>query len=217
MSKPFVCKEMVSPAINIHTTDGSGAVGLDQNAISPAAVVRVSTNLFSKPIQITNDATVEIKLDGGNIFHTASNGNISDVASGTISEAAAFTTQSSLFVTRLPTTVSPAAATYNQFDNTSAPGIQELSRINIVPAAGGTTINSIIVNPGNPNRDGQEIWFQNIGADNLTFTNLSGAGTVGGLIRTAGATYVVPPGGGVSLMFDETVDAPNGQWLVRGI
>jgi hypothetical protein len=216
MAKPFICKEMISPTISIHTPAFDGSILLDPTDVG-SNVVQVKTNLFNKNIVLSNDPTAEIKLAGGNIFHTASNGNISDVASGTLSEVAAFTTQSSLFVTRLPTTVSPAAAVYNQFDNTACPGVQELSRVNIVPAAGGTTINSIIVNPGNPNKDGQEIWFQNIGADNLTFTNLSGAGTVGGLIRTPGASYVVIPGGGVSIMFDETVDSPNGQWLVRGI
>lgn len=216
MSKPFICKEMLSDTVSIHTTAFDGSILLDPTDVG-SNIVQVKTNLFSKNIVLSNDPTAEIKLTGGNIFHTASNGNISDVAGGTISEVAPFTTQSSLFVTRLPTTVSPAAATYNQFDNGSAPGIQQLSRINIVPAGGGTTINSIIVDPGNPNRDGQEIWFQNIGADNLTFTNLSGAGTVGGLIRTPGASYVVVPGGGVSMMFDSTVDSPNGQWLVRGI
>ncbi len=216
MSKPFICKEMLSDTVSIHTTAFDGSILLDPTDVG-SNIVQVKTNLFSKNIVLSNDPTAEIKLAGGNIFHTASNGNISDVAGGTISEVAAFTTQSSLFVTRLPTTVDPAAATYNQFDNVSCPGINELSRVNIVPAVGGTTINSIIVDPGNPNRDGQEIWFQNIGADNLTFTNQSGAGTVGGLIRTPGASYIVLAGGGASIMFDSTVDSPNGQWLVRGI
>lgn len=216
MSKPFICKEMLSDTVSIHTTSFDGSILLDPADIG-SNIVQIKTNLFSKNIVLSNDPTAEIKLAGGNIFHTASNGNISDAAGGTISEVAAFTTQSSLCVTRLPTTVDPAAVTYNQFDNVSCPGIQELSRINIVPAVGGTTINSIIVDPGNPNRDGQEIWFQNIGANNLTFTNQSGAGTVGGLIRTPGASYIVLAGGGVSIMFDVTVDAPNGQWLVRGI
>lgn len=216
MSKPFICREMISDTVSIHTTAFDGSILLDPTDVG-SNVVQIKTNLFSKNILLTNDPTAEIKLEGGNIFHTASNGNISDVAGGLISEVAAFTTQSSLFVTRLPTTVDPASAVYNQFDNTSCPGIAQLSRVNIVPAIGGTTINSIIVDPGNPNRDGQEIWFQNIGANTLTFTNLSGAGTVGGLIRTPGISYIVLPGGGVSMMFDETVDSPNGQWLVRGI
>jgi hypothetical protein len=205
----------------MHTTDGSGSVILDQAPAIPGdPVVTVKTNLFNKPILLTNDPTVEVKLDGGNVFETATNGNISSVAGGSISEQAALVLQSSLFVTRLPTTVNPAAPLYNQFDNGSCPGIAELSRVNIVPDALGTTINSIITNPGNPNVDGQEIWFQNLGTaagQTLTFTNQSGAGTVGGLLRTSGVAYVVPAGGGVSMMFDSTVDSPHGQWLVRGI
>lgn len=219
MSKPLVVAELVSPAINMHTTLGSGAVVLTDTPALLGPVVSISTNLFNKPIVLTNDPTAEVKLDGGNVFVTASNGNVGVSAGGSISETAAFTRQSMLVVTRTPTTVDPAAAVYNQFDNGSAPGIAQLSRINVVPDALGTTINSIVVNPGNPNQDGQEIWFQNLGSapgQTLTLTNLSGAGTAGGLLRTSGVGYVVQPGGGVGIMFDETVTA-DGAWLVRGI
>lgn len=216
MSKPFLCKEMTSDSISIHTTASDGSILLDP-ADAGSNVVQIRTNLFNKNIVLSNDPTAELKLAGGNIFETASNGNVS-VVTNQCSELAATVAQSMLTVTRSGT-LDPADALYNQFDNTSLGGLQELSRVNINPAALGTTINSIVLQPGNPNPDGREIWIQNIAPPlgaSLSLVNESGAGTAGGLIRAPLPIYVIPPGGGVSIMFDSTVTA-DGEWLIRGI
>ncbi len=79
----------------------------------------------------------------------------------------------------------------------------------------GTVIDSIITDIPNP--DGAPLWIANIGTgvgQILTLANLSGAGTVGGLIvGPALSDYVIPAGGGVAICFSATVNA----WLVQGL
>lgn len=214
MSKPLVVSDIVSPAINIHTTDNSGAVVLDQ-AEALNNIVTVRTNALAKNIRLTNDSTVEVKLTGGDIFLTASNGNVSSSASQVLEFGAGFVFQTMLTVGNVGA-LNPANALYNELNNTDIPTLRVLSRVNINPAALGTTVNSLFIDAGNPNIDGREIWIQNIGTaagQTLTLNNLSGAGTVGGLFRTPVPAFAIPAGGGVSIMFD----SGQNEWLVRSI
>jgi hypothetical protein len=114
-------------------------------------------------------------------------------------------------------TVSPAASVYNELNGTNAPGLDASSRLNLAPPAGGTVVNSIVLNTGN--QDGRQLWIQNInapGGDSLTLNNQNVAGTAGGRFQGPG-DYVIPAGGGASVMFDATALAGVGAWLVRGI
>lgn len=213
MSKPFVVKVLVEDRIAVQTSDGSASLVLDQNAATFWATLQ--TDLFSKGILLTNDPNATLDIQGGNIGLRCTNGNMNLHGSQILTAGDGNWTQNMSTVDS-SVTLNPANALYNEFNNTSIGGLNVISRVDIYPPIGGTIINSIIVNAGNPNPDGRHLWWQNLGLGTLTFTNLSGAGTAGGLIRAPAATYVVPIGGGVEMMFDDTI-APDGLWLIRGI
>lgn len=214
MSKPFAVKVVQNDVLTLRTIDGSAQVILDQTVGLSNFYIQILTDAFNKGIRIKNDPAAFVEIEGGNAQINLSNGNLAENASQLFMLGSSVVTQNMLTVNN-SITVDPANAVYNQLDTTGAPGINVISRVNIVPAVGGTRINSIIVEPPDPNPDGREIWFQNTGSDGLIFTSLSGAGTAGGLILAPGhVDYVVLPGGGVSIMFDRTVTA-DGRWLIR--
>jgi hypothetical protein len=211
VSKPLAVKVMLSDSVTIRTTDNGSSVVLDQNAVQNTIIA--ATNATSKGILVKNDPNVAIQLLGGDMFIFDPGGNIISTGSEIIENASVV--QQSMLTSTVSRTLNPANATYNELNNTDVPGLNITSRLNVAPAALGTTINSIVVSPPNPNPDGREIWIQNIGANPaeiLTLTNLSGAGTVGGLFRAPG-DYIIPAGGGASIMFD----SGQNEWLVRGI
>ena len=212
MSKPFVVKTMVSDRIEMRTTDGSGTVVLDQD--DPQNHVRISTDSFSKGILVATDPNTAIQLLNGNIFVFTPNGNVETTSSHSVENSAVNNEQTLLTVTRR-VTLDPADPVYDELNNTDVGSINISSRLNIVPDASGTIVNSLIINVGDPNPDGREIWVQNLGTDpgqTLTLTNQSPSGTAGGKFRSA-ADYVIGSGGGVGIMFDQAAD----EWLVRGI
>lgn len=215
MSKSFAVQDLVSDTIVAHTTDNSASITLTQSAVEDRILIQ--TDLFSKGIRLRNDPTTTIQLLNRDLFLFATSGNSLTIASR-IFDSAAEVSQSLLTVAQVRT-LNPAAAVYNEFNNISLPGLDIVSRVDIVPAALGTTINSIVTTAGGSNVDGREIWIQNIGTaagQTLTLTHLSGAGTAGGLLLGPGlADYVIPAGGGASIMFDENVTV-DGLWLIRG-
>src|SRR5262249_33259672 len=150
-------------------------------------------------IRIRNDPAAFFEMEGGNAQINLANGNLAENTSQLLMSGVGNLTQNMLTV-KSRITVDPASSVYNELNVTGAPGINVISRVNIVPAVGGTTIDSIIV--GAPNPDGRRIWFQNVGSDNLVFPNLSPAGTAGGLVLTPDhVDCIVHPGGGLGIMF----------------
>jgi len=214
MSKPFVVKTMVSDRIEMRTTDGSGSVVLDQD--DPQNPTKISTSSFDKGILIATDANTAVQLLNGNIFVYTPNGNIVSTSSHSVDNSAVNNEQTLLTVTRR-VTLDPADPLYDELNNSDVGAINISSRLNIVPDAAGTVVNSLVIDEGNANPDGREIWIQNTGTDpgqTLTLTNLSPSGTAGGKFRGPG-DYVIEAGGGVSIMFD--AGSGDGEWLVRGI
>lgn len=215
MSKSLAVKDLVSDAIVVHTTDNSARITLNQSAVQDW--ILLETNLFSKGIRLRNDPTTTVQLLNRDLFLFATTGNALTIASR-IFDQAPEVNQSLLTVAQVRT-LNPAAPVYNEFNNLILPGLDIISRVDIVPDALGTTINSIVTTTGNPNVDGREIWIQNlgtVGGQTLTLTHLSGAGTAGGLLLGPGlVNYVIPAGGGASIMFDATVTV-DGLWLIRG-
>lgn len=215
MSKPFVVRVLVEDQITMRTTDSSAQVQLDQNALDNRVVIK--TDRFDRNIQLTTDPTLEIKIGNGNFFFTTPNGNISAVA-GQISLNGQQVFQTMLTLIN-EGVLSPANPLYNELNNGDIPGLNEISRVNIAPDAGGTTINSIIINTGNPNIDGRVIIIQNIGTalgQTITLTNLSGAGTAGGQLVTGATPVVIAAGHGCVIEFSAST-GPDGAWLVAGV
>lgn len=212
MAKPFLAQVIQESRIQIVTTpDGVAQIVLDDSVAPGEDAIQVITNLFSKGILLQNDPHAFLRIRGGNAEVNVLNGNLALNTSQLLMLGSGNLTQNMATVDN-SVVLNPANATYTEFNNTSVGGLQVISRVDIFPAAGGTTIDSIILQPGNPNPDGRQIWWQNIGNDSLTFANLSGAGTAGGLILCPnGAPFVVRHGGGVSMMFDEAAD----QWFIR--
>lgn len=212
MSKPLAVKEMHAEILTIRTTNGDSRIVLDQT-VGVDDTIQITTNLFSRGILLKNDPVAFLEIRGGNAGFNVSNGNLQIQSSQLLMSGSGKVAQNMLTVDN-KITVSPAAADYPEMNTTNAPGINVISRVNVVTPGGGTTIHSIVAS--SPNVDGREIWFQNLGTGPLVFPDESGSGTAGGLIRTPGASYTVPPGGGVGMMFDATASV-DGLWLVRGI
>ncbi len=166
-----------------------------------------------------NDPVAFLEIRGGNAGFNVANGNLVVTSSELVLHGSGLVEQNMETVDN-SITLDPAAAVYNELSDAILGGLNVISRVNIVPDATGTTINSIIVHAGNPNPDGRKIWIQNQGTlvgQTLTLANLAGAGTAGGLIQAPSALdYIVPHGGGVCIMFDDTVSV-DGLWLVRAI
>ena len=216
MSKPFATKIVQNDVLTLQTNDGASAqVVLDQTLPLGNFNVQIVTNAFNKGIRIKNDPLAFLEIEGGNAQFNLANGNLTETASHLILLGSGEVEQNMLTIDN-SITVAPANTLYNELNTTGAPGINVISRVNIVPDPLGTQINSIIV--GSPNPDGREIWFQNLGTavgQTLTFGNLSGAGTAGGLILAPGLVdYVILPGGGMSIMFDAAASV-DGLWLIR--
>jgi len=215
MAKPFIVKELVENRIVMRTTDSGSQVILDQGPLvfPNDSTIQIVTDLFSKNIRLSTEPPNEIKIGGGNLFFTTTNGNASTVA------AQIFQTGQQVRQTNLTVltegTLAPAAAVYNELNNTDVPGINEMSRVLIEPDAAGTSIHSMIIHVGDPNIPGRVIRLQNTGTNvgqTLTLVDQSGAGTAGGLFLGPG-DYVIPAGGGADVVFSLAANA----WLVQGI
>lgn len=215
MSKSFAVKDVVSDTLVVHTTDNSAKITLDQTA--PQDRLILETDLFNRGVRIQNDPNAVIQLLGGNIFVFCPNGNVITSASRVIDQGSEVS--QSLLTVEQVRTLDPAASVYAEFNNSSLGGLNIISRVDIVPDALGTTINSIILDVGQSNVDGREIWIQNLGTTApqvLVLAHLSGVGTAGGLILGPGLVdFSIPAGGGASIMFDATATV-DGLWLIRG-
>jgi hypothetical protein len=215
MSKSFAVKDVVSDTLVVHTSDNSAKITLDQTA--PQDRLIMETDLFNRGVRLQNDPNAVIQLLGGNIFVFCPNGNVITSASRVIDQGNEVS--QSLLTVEQVRTLDPAAPVYNELNNTNVGSLNIISRVDIVPDALGTTINSIILDVGQPNVDGREIWIQNLGTaapQVLVLSHLSGAGTVGGLILGPGLVdFSIPAGGGASIMFDATATI-DGLWLIRG-
>jgi hypothetical protein len=209
MSKSFVVENLVSDAVVMQTTDGQTIMSVDQ---AFGAHVVVPGNLqYLAEMPATSSA---FQLDvGGNVFMFAPNNNGFMIASQTIIDGTGNAVETMITPSNVEN-LNPAAPLYNTLTTGDVPGLNETSRLNVFPDAGGTTINSIIIAGPNPTR---VLWIQNIGTapgQTLTLNNQNVAGTAGGRFFGPG-NYVIPAGGGVTLGFDDQV-AP-GFWFVRGI
>ena len=215
MSKPFAVRVVQNPVLTLQTDDVGSQIVLDQTVAPGGFTIQVLTDAFNKGIRLKNDPQAFLEIEGGNAQLNLANGNLAENTSRLLMLGTGGVSQNMLTVDN-SITVDPALPLYNQLDTTGAPGINVISRVNIVPDAGGTRINSIIVD--SPNPDGREIWFQNLGTavgQVLTLANLSVAGTAGGLLLAPDLVdFPVRPGGGVSIMFDGTVSV-DGLWLIR--
>jgi len=212
MAKPFLVKVIREVKIQIVTADGgSGQIVLDETLGPGNDTVQILTDLFSKGILIQNDPAAFIEMRGGNAQWNLSNGNLALNTSQLLMLGSGNLTQNMVTVDN-SVVLNPADPNYNEFNNTSVGGLQVISRVDLFPDAGGTTIHSIILDPPNPNPDGRELAFQNIGNAALVFKNLSPSGTAGGLILCPNlADFTIRPGGGGTLTFDE----PSNEWFVR--
>jgi len=204
---------LVSDSVTLNTTDAGAKIVLDQNA--DLNKIEITTDDFSKGILLQNDPTTFLLLRGGNAVFSTSNGNLQVLTSQLFLTGSGMLAQNMLTVNN-SITVDPADPLYDELNTTGAPGINVISRVQIVPDTAGTTINSIIVN--SPNPDGRVLWIHNLGmslGQTLTLANLAAAGTAGGLILAPGLTnYVIPAGGGVCLIFDGSRPSVDGIWLV---
>jgi len=212
MAKPFLAQVIQEVTIEIVTADGgSGKIVLDQTLGPGNDTVQITTDLFSKGILAQNDTQAFIRMRGGNGEWNLLNGNLA-LNTSQLLELGSGNLEQNMVTVNNSVVLNPANANYNEFNNTSVGGLNVVSRVNLFPDAGGTSIQSIILSPGNPNPDGRQLWWQNIGVTSLTFVNLSGAGTIGGLILCPNsADFVIRPGGGMGMMFDES----SNLWFVR--
>jgi hypothetical protein len=216
MSKPFLSKEVVERSVTVRTLDAASSVVVDQGA---ANTVSIQTDSTAKGILLANDANAAIQLLGGDAFLFVPGGNLVETGSEIVENGTGLHQQTMLTVTNR-VTLDPAAPSYAELSNASVSNLNVSSRLNVVPDASGTSIDSIVIDAGHPNVDGRELWIQNTGTDpaqTLTLVNQSGSGTAGGLLLCPnGGDYAIPAGGGVSIMFDDSFGA-NGAWLVRGV
>jgi len=214
MSKSFAVKDLVSDKIVAHTSDNSALITLDQGA--PQNRLILETDLTARGVLLRNDPNVAIQLLNGDIFVFCPGGNVITTGSQVFDQGSEVS-QSLLTVSQVRT-LDPAAPVYNELNDTIIGGLNIISRVDIVPDSLGTTIHSLVISTGNPNVDGREIWIQNLGTavgQTLAFAHLSGVGTAGGRFLAPGLVdYVIPPGGGTSIMFDATT-TPDGLWLIR--
>ena len=217
MSKPFLSKVVVERSVTVRTLDAASSVVVDQGAVTNT--VSIQTNSTAKGILLQNDANAAMQLLGGDAFLFVPGGNLVETGSEIVENASALHRQTMLTSTNR-VTLDPAAATYTELSNLDVGGLNVSSRLNIVPNATGTTIDSMIIDSGNPNPDGRAIWIQNTGtaaAQTMTLPHLSGSGTAGGqFVCPDDADYVIQRGGGASIMFDDSI-GPSGAWLVRAI
>jgi hypothetical protein len=167
---------------------------------------------------LQNDPTAFFELRGGNAALSTSNGNLQLITSQLFMLGSGMVAQNMLTVNN-SITVDPADPIYDELNTTGAPGINVISRVQLVPDADGTTINSIVT--GSPNPDGRVIWIHNLGTSltqTLTLANLSATGTDGGRILAPGLTdYVIPAGGGACVIFNGSQRNVDGTWLVLGV
>lgn len=212
MAKSFAVKTVVSDSVRIETTDGNHSILLDQNAITNGVDIRSDT----KALLLSGDPSnnIAIQFFGGNIFVFNPGGNIVLSSSRLLDNGDDFQSQTMETITT-KRVLNPANADYPELNNTDVGGLNLSSRLSILPDPAGTTIHSIIIDSGQANPDGRTLLIQNIGTavgQTLTLANLSGTGTIGGLIQGPG-DYIVPHGGGVIITFDSDSDV----WFVRGI
>jgi hypothetical protein len=207
---------IVSDAVSLRTTDEGAKITLDQDA--EFNKIAITTDHFSKGILLQNDPTTFFELRGGNAALSTSNGNLQLITSQLLMTGSGMVAQNMLTVNN-SITVDPADPLYDELNTTGAPGINVISRVQLVPDVDGTTINSIIT--GSPNPDGRVIWIHNLGtslAQTLILANLAAAGTAGGLILAPGLTdYVIPAGGGACIIFNGSQSNVDGTWLVLGV
>jgi len=207
---------IVSDAVSLRTTDEGAKITLDQGAAFNK--IEITTDHFSKGILLQNDPTAFFELRGGNAALSTSNGNLQLITSQLLMTGSGLVAQNMLTVNN-SITVDPADALYDELNTTGAPGINVISRVQLVPDSDGTTISSIIT--GSPNPDGRVIWIHNLGTSltqTLTLVSLAAAGTAGGLILAPGLTdYIIPAGGGACLIFNGSQPDVDGTWLVLGV
>jgi hypothetical protein len=207
---------IVSDAVSLRTTDEGAKITLDQDAAFNK--IEITTDHFSKGILLQNDPTAFFELRGGNAALSTSNGNLQLITSQLLMTGSGLVAQNMLTVNN-SITVDPADALYAELNTTGAPGINVISRVQLVPDSDGTTISSIIT--GSPNPDGRVIWIHNLGTSltqTLTLVSLAAAGTAGGLILAPGLTdYIIPAGGGACLIFNGSQPDVDGTWLVLGV
>lgn len=217
MSKPLIASVVRSPSVEVTTDDGTQRLVLDQGAPDVGILARS----LNKNVRISSDPADNVAVElvpDGSIFVFTPAGNAFVTASQILLDGDAQVRLTLLDVSR-SVVLDPADPLYEEINNLFVPGLNVVSRLDIVPAAGGTTINSMIVDSGSPNPDGRQVWIQNLGTDplqTLTLSYFSPTGTAGGLFSTPGGGIgiVIPLGGGVSAMFDSNV-SPDGAWVVR--
>jgi hypothetical protein len=191
------------------STDG-GAVAIG-GATSPTVTMRGADVLVENPAVGSSLALGT----GGNIFMFDFGGNVIIAGSQVLANGSG-NMQQTMLTTEAVVTLAVANAVYNELTSNDVASLNTVSKLNIIPNAAGTIINSMFVLAGNQNPN-RVLWIQNLGtapAQTLTLSNRSVAGTDGGKFIAPG-DFVIPAGGGVTVGFDGSI-AP-GFWMVRAI
>ncbi len=217
MSKPFLSESVQSPSSLLIQANGAGEklTLSGNNSASIDAVTDGAIILLEVP---SLDNAVGIG-DGGNIFVNAgADGNAVTTGSQVIANGSTtFQNASSLGAQTMETltnlaTLDPAAPSYPALTDADSPAIRTASRFNVVPDAGGTTIDSLFTNTANVDGRGIAVW--NLGTSpgqTITLPNQSSSGTDGGKFFSDGDT-TIQPGGGAKIQFDASVGP--GFWRV---
>jgi len=199
------------------TANGGGNTGIFRGL--DGAAIDVNTDGAKIVVEVPSlDNSIAVG-DGGNIFvaagvagNTVLSGSQVIATGSTVFENASRNFTSTMETYSNSATLNPAASVYNELSNIDVPAIFNASRFNINPAVGGTTVNSLFTEDGNPNPDGRIIDIQNIGTvDDVVFPNQSVLGTDGGKFFWAG-DFTLPAGMGVKIRFDQNIGA--GSWLI---
>jgi len=217
VSKPFLCESMYSPGSLLIQANGagekltlSGNNGASIDGVTDGAIILLEVPSLDNAISLG---------DGGNIFVDAgADGNAVTTGSQVIAHGdTTFANADSNASTTMTTetnvaTLDPAAPSYPTLSNVDVPGLRTTSRFNVVPDAGGTTIDSLFTNTANVDGRGISVW--NLGStpgQTLTLPNQSASGTDGGKFFSDGDT-IIQPGGGAKIQFDASVGP--GFWRV---
>lgn len=210
MAKPLLAATVVSPSVTVRSSDSSASVLVDT-----ATGVHVTTSGNGILVDIPSIGSFVELSAGGTLSAVNTNGNVQVIAGNSLVLRGFHVEQTMLTLTDVAT-LDPAAAVYNELNNNDVAELITASRLNVAPPAGGTVINSMFVQQGNPNPDGRVFLIQNTSStDPVTLANLAAGGTDGGKFFGPG-DYVIPggPGGGGAVVeFDED----GGVWFVRGI
>lgn len=208
MSKPFGAKIVSSSAVLIRTEDTNTSLSL--SPVDGAVINTKSTKILFQ--EVNSGSAMEINFNGDQFLFTPSN-NLVATGAQIINNGSGNMAQTMSTLTNA-VTLDPAAANYPELTNADVLNLSVSSRLKVNPAVAGTTIHSIIFS-SMPDKDGRDLYIQNIGtnpAQTLVLPTQSGSGTTGGKFLAPG-DITIAPGGGALVSYDSSV--LSGSWLIR--